>query len=160
MGISTRQKVAAAVRFLATGCSFDDLDDRYRMGETTLRETVKRFCINIQSIYTSHHLRPPNKEDLEKLLKVSEGQGWPGMLGSLDCSHYRWKNCPVAWAGQFEGHKDGPTIILEAIADSSGRIWHAYFGMPGSHNDINVLESSPLFYDAMTGILFIVITIL
>ena len=95
MGISTRQKVAAAVRFLATGSSFDDLDDRYRMGETTLRETVKRFCINIQSIYTSHHLRPPNKEDLEKLLKVSEGQGWPGMLGSLDCSHYRWKNCPV-----------------------------------------------------------------
>ena len=24
-------------------------------------------------------------------------------------------------------------------------IWHAYFGMPGSHNDINVLDTSPLF---------------
>ena len=24
-------------------------------------------------------------------------------------------------------------------------IWHAYFGLPGSHNDINVLDRSPLF---------------
>ena len=30
-------------------------------------------------------------------------------------------------------------------------IWHAYFGMPGSHNDINVLDTSPLFKNLLNG---------
>jgi hypothetical protein len=38
-----------------------------------------------------------------------------------------------------------PTIILEVVASNDLWIWHAFFGMPGSHNDINVLHRSPLF---------------
>jgi hypothetical protein len=38
-----------------------------------------------------------------------------------------------------------PTIILEAVASHDLWIWHDNFGMPGSHNDINVLDHSPLF---------------
>ncbi|XP_024978420.1 uncharacterized protein LOC112515737 [Cynara cardunculus var. scolymus] len=34
---------------------------------------------------------------------------------------------------------------LVANADYDFWIWHAYFGLPGSNNDINVLESSHLF---------------
>ena len=32
-----------------------------------------------------------------------------------------------------------------------GRIWHCFFGMPGANNDINVLENSTLFRDALNG---------
>jgi hypothetical protein len=32
------------------------------------------------------------------------------------------------------------SIILEAIADQSLWIWHAFFGTVGSNNDINVLQ--------------------
>ena len=74
------------------------------------------------------------------------------MLGSLDCMHWRWKNCPTAWAGQYSGRSGAPTIILEAVADYDLWIWHAYFGMPGSNNDINVLESSRLFSNLTQGI--------
>lgn len=38
-----------------------------------------------------------------------------------------------------------PTIILEVVAWNDLWIWHAYFGMPVSHNDLNVLHRSPLF---------------
>ena len=39
------------------------------------------------------------------------------MFASLDCMHYEWKNCPVAWQG-VSGEKDGKkSIILEAVAD-------------------------------------------
>ena len=41
--------------------------------------------------------------------------------------------------GMSRGHKKVPTIILEAVASKDLWIWHAFFGMPGSHNDINVL---------------------
>jgi hypothetical protein len=49
------------------------------------------------------------------------------------------------------GHKGKPTIILEAVATQDLRIWHVYFGLPGSHNDINVLQCSPVFYDVANG---------
>ncbi|XP_075478760.1 uncharacterized protein LOC142519605 [Primulina tabacum] len=66
--------------------------------------------------------------------------------------HWRWKNCSTAWAGQYAGRSGSPTIILEAVADYDIWIWHAYFGMPGTNNDINVLESSSLFSNLAQGI--------
>ena len=51
----------------------------------------------------------------------------------------------------YVGHVREPTIILEAIASYDLWIWHAFFGMPGSHNDINVLERSFLFTDLAEG---------
>ncbi len=41
--------------------------------------------------------------------------------------------------------------MLEAVATYDLWIWHAFFGMPGSHNDINVLDWSPLFSDLTNG---------
>lgn len=73
------------------------------------------------------------------------------MLGSLDCMHWKWQNCPTAWAGQFAGHSGSPTIILEVVADYDLWIWHAYFVLPGSNNDINVLKSSNLFSKLAQG---------
>jgi hypothetical protein len=51
----------------------------------------------------------------------------------------------------YKGHKGKPTLILEAVATQDLRIWHAFFGLPGSHNDINVLQRSPVFDDLANG---------
>ena len=45
----------------------------------------------------------------------------------------------------YFGHIHEPTIILEAVASYDLWIWHAFFGLQGSHNDINVLEHSNVF---------------
>ncbi|XP_073153647.1 uncharacterized protein [Henckelia pumila] len=74
------------------------------------------------------------------------------MLGSLDFMHWKWKNFPTAWAGQYAGRSGSPKIILEAVADYDIWIWHAYFVMPGTNNDINVLEASGLFSKLAQGI--------
>jgi hypothetical protein len=42
-------------------------------------------------------------------------------------------------------------MILEAVASKDLHIWHAYFGMPGSCNDINVLHRSPVFSSYVQG---------
>jgi hypothetical protein len=65
--------------------------------------------------------------------------------------HWKWKNYPKAWHGQFMGRGKDATIILEAVAYHETWIWHAYFGMPGSCNDINVLDWSPLFAKLENG---------
>ncbi|KAJ6824636.1 putative nuclease HARBI1 [Iris pallida] len=92
-----------------------------------------------------------------KTAKKRRRRGFPGMLGSLDCMHWAWKNCPTAWAGHYSGRHGGPTIILEAVASYDLWIWHAYFGLPGSNNDINVLQSSNLFDELAQGKLLLLI---
>uniref|UniRef100_A0A452ZBF8 DDE Tnp4 domain-containing protein n=1 Tax=Aegilops tauschii subsp. strangulata TaxID=200361 RepID=A0A452ZBF8_AEGTS len=51
----------------------------------------------------------------------------------------------------FKGHVSEPTMILEAVASQDLWIWHAYFGLPGSLNDINVLQRSPVFTKLAEG---------
>lgn len=65
--------------------------------------------------------------------------------------HWQWKNCPAGWAGQFQGKEKKTTIVLEAVASKSLRIWHAFVGTPGALNDINVLNRSPLFDSYVDG---------
>ncbi len=65
--------------------------------------------------------------------------------------HWRWKSCPSAWSVQFTGKENEPTIILKDVATYDLWIWHAFFGMPGSHNNINVLDRSSRFSDLVNG---------
>ena len=42
-------------------------------------------------------------------------------------------------------------MILEPVATQDLWIWHTFFGMPGTHNDINVLQCSPVFAKLVEG---------
>nr|XP_043633511.1 uncharacterized protein LOC122604705 [Erigeron canadensis] len=76
----------------------------------------------------------------------------PGMLGSLDCTHVEWRYCPRSLKGQYtRGDHKVPTIMIEAVASQDLWIWHSFFGPPGSNNDINVLNQSPLYDTVRNG---------
>ena len=152
LGLSTLQKVTVVFRMLAYGLPADATDEYVKIGESTALESLKKFCRAVVEVFAERYLRTPTANDIARLLYIGEQRGFPGMLGSLDCMHWKWKNCPTAWAGQYAGRYGSPTIILEAVADYDLWIWHAYFGMPGTNNDINVLESSHLFSNLAQGI--------
>ena len=143
--------MTAALRMLAYGMSADSLDEYVRIGETTTIQCVKRFCQGVVQIFGPEYLRSPNEADISRLLRKANQRGFPGMLGSLDCMHWVWKNCPSAYHGMYTGHVHRPTIVLEAVASYDLWIWHAFFGMPGSNNDINVLDASNLFANLRKG---------
>ena len=138
-GFTPKQKVACSIRMLTSGVSAEEIDDKFRMGKSTALLTLKQFCETVCEVF-ANSLREPNANDIDRLLDESKRQAWPGCLGSIDCMHWKWKNCPTAWSGQFKGKEGAPTIVLEAIADSNCRFWHFFFGVPGSLNDINVLQ--------------------
>ncbi|XP_047335771.1 uncharacterized protein LOC124939333 [Impatiens glandulifera] len=134
LGLSPIQKITAAFRMLAYGVPADATNEYIRIGESTAIESMKRFCRAMVEIFSEQYLRRPTSNDISRLLYVGQKRGFPGMLGSLDCRSGK------------------PTINLEAVADYDLWIWHAYFGLPGTNNDINVLESSHLFSDLTQGI--------
>ncbi|XP_010232218.2 uncharacterized protein LOC100822948 [Brachypodium distachyon] len=151
-GLSPLQKCTTVIRQLAYGTPADMLDEYLKIGESTAIECIQNFVEGVIDIFGAEYLRRPNTEDTERLLHISESRGFPGMLGSLDCMHWHWERCPEAWMGQFtRGDKGFPTLILEAVASQDLWVWHAYFGVAGSNNDINVLNQSPLFVEHLRG---------
>lgn len=151
LGFNIYQKCTSALRQLAYGCAADSFDEYLHMGQQTSYDCLDNFCKCVFHLYSTEYLRKPNLHDVQRLhAKHAEMHGFPGMLGSIDCMHWPWKNCPVAWKGQYtRGDHGHPTIMLEAVASYDMWIWHAYFGPAGSNNDINVLNQSDLFRDLL-----------
>ncbi|XP_021732696.1 uncharacterized protein LOC110699510 [Chenopodium quinoa] len=151
-GASALQKCTAALRLLAYGTATDSVDDYLRISASLARDSLQHFVEGVVSYFSDDYLRRPNEEDMARLLRDGERRGFPGMMGSIDCIHWRWKNCPLrlntlAMEELFSRRANKPTLILEAVASQDLLIWHASFGTPGRCNDINVLDRSPLFND-------------
>lgn len=114
LGLHPVQKIASALRMLAYGGAADLNDEYFRLSESTSLEALKEFCNSIISLYDSEFRRQPTVEDIKRLTKINAKRGFPGMLGSLDCMHWCWKNCPAAWKGQFQG-KEKVSLLLIVI---------------------------------------------
>ncbi|CAL8153400.1 unnamed protein product [Prunus armeniaca] len=132
LGLFPEQKLTAALRMLAYGASTEQVDEIVRMGKSTILECLVRFCDAVENLYTREYLRKPTPRDLQRLLQKVEARDFPGMIGSIDCIDY----------GNRKGQK---SIILEAVASFNCWVWHAFFGVVGSQNDLNVLGQSSVF---------------
>nr|GEV25305.1 hypothetical protein [Tanacetum cinerariifolium] len=109
---------------MAYGAVPDALDEYLQMGATTARTSLQMFCKVVMELY-----------------------------GSIDRTCWPWENCPVACKAQFYrgDHGPDPFILLEAKASNDLWIWHAFVGVSGMNNDVNVLRQSPFFNDLKPG---------
>ena len=112
---------------------------------------MKHFVKAVQGPYEATYLRKPTREDLLQQMEINRRRGWPGMFDSLDCMHYIWKNCPKAWQGYYQNRDHERTIVLEADANQSLWIWHAFLETPSSNNDLTILDHSPLLQNYLRG---------
>ncbi|CAL2270189.1 unnamed protein product, partial [Prunus armeniaca] len=121
-----KQKLTAVFRMLAYGCSADTINEYLRLGESIALKCLRKFCSVIEAVCGQWYLRLQNPADLYRLLHMASHRLFPSMLGSLDCMHWEWENCPTAWACQFTGYKHKPAVILEPVASYDTWMWHAF----------------------------------
>ncbi|KAI3497107.1 hypothetical protein L1887_39491 [Cichorium endivia] len=116
-GFTGLQKCTSAIRQLGGGSTPDSLDEYLNMSERTSRESLYNFCSGVVQLYGAEYMRRPTSSDIQLLYAAHEAKhGFPGMLGSIDYTHWDWRSCPTYLRGQYmRGDHRYPTIILEAL---------------------------------------------
>ncbi|XP_042423546.1 uncharacterized protein LOC122011206 [Zingiber officinale] len=106
-----------------------------------------------KKVFEAQYLRRPNVADIQHLLEMHEQRyGFPDMLGSLDCMHWQWKNCPhrlerpVYSRRSWRPNNCARSRSIFGLVDMACLFWDCM-----SRNDINVLNESPLFNDVLQG---------
>ena len=154
MSNAPQVKLVAALKMAAYGESFVAWQDYCQMGESTARECFSKLMNSLvdDDYFSSVYLRRMSKADARNVERLHALMyGVRGCLGCLDVMLVPWGNCPSELKGQYQGRNKIPMIALESACDYNLWIWHYFFGAPGSLNDINVWEQSPLLHDMTHG---------
>ena len=141
-GVEPRIALLASLRCLGYGQAGPHIGPWLDMGRTTTDKYLRRSCKELKEAYGSL-LEPWQK--WRRAIRVNEAaHSLPGMLGSIDCTHFWWHSCPMALRALFSGRDGSPSFVLEAVCDHGLYIHHRNFGNPGSNNDVTVLNMGPI----------------
>eukprot|EP00918_Siedleckia_nematoides_P086696 GHVU01190804.1.p1 GENE.GHVU01190804.1~~GHVU01190804.1.p1 ORF type:complete len:434 (+),score=50.46 GHVU01190804.1:139-1440(+) len=143
-GASPELQLTVALRILAYDLPFDAMDEMFDISKSSAHVYLIRVMMGLVRVYREEWLRQPRPEETAALELQNRRRGFPGMIGSIDCMLCYWDMCPAAWAGAYTGRAKRPTLVLEAVASESRRVWHYYFGLPGACNDLNAFDASPV----------------
>jgi Plant transposon protein len=98
VGPSLEVKVLLPLKVLAYGVAPDAFADYFQMSVTQSVLCCRQFYNIIPALFGEEFNWSPTSADLININKLHQRvHGVNGMLGSLDCMHTYWKNCPVAW---------------------------------------------------------------
>jgi len=78
----------------AYGILVDYVNEYLKISESTAMECMKNFTATIIQVFGEEYLRRPTQVDVDRLLQVAKARDFPSILGSIDCIHWEWKNCP------------------------------------------------------------------
>ena len=141
--ITTEERLALTLRFLATGDSQQSLSFSFRIGKATVSRIMAETCDTIYEVLKDAYLSVPKTKD--DWLKISQDfeEKWnmPHAVGCIDCKHIRIE-CPKLTGTQYYNYKCFFSIVLMAICDANYCFTVIDIGQYGSNNDSGILASS------------------
>ena len=144
IGASNMQKLVAAIRQLAYGTCSDHVHEYTGVAQKTATKALEKFCRWIIRTYSDEFLNSWGEAEIKAEMEVNAKRGFPGMMGSIDCTHWQWKCCPVAWQGMYQDRNHVRSIVAEAICGHDMYFYQVYVGLPGSLNDIAIMGQTTM----------------
>ena len=125
---------------LASGVTFKDVAAMSGMSISTAETSFHHFCEKFSEGLWETWVTLPVGDDLKKVEEIYRKCGLPGAVGSLDCTHFKWDNCPWSEHRVHTGKEGYPSVVVEAMCDHAGRITAATKSYPGAKNDQTVIS--------------------
>lgn len=126
-----------ALRYLGRGWTFDDIVESTHISAETHRCFFERFLeFGSTVLYSKYVTTPQNSEEARTHMIEFEKAGFPGCIGSCDCTHITTEKCQYNLKNNHTGrNKKNTTRTFNLTANHRRRILHTTKGGPGRWND-------------------------
>ena len=140
--VPLRLKLCAALRHLATGHSFDGLEESFKMSAQTMRDFFWGTFIPwmMARKYEENVYAPRNMDELQEVCEEYDYAGFPGCCGSVDGVHVLWYGFKSGARADFVGKEKQPTLVFGVTVDHRYRIMHVTSAHAGTTNDKFVIR--------------------
>ena len=94
---------------------------------------------------------PTTDEQFEFVVGEYSARGLPGCVGSIDCVHVGWDQCPNQYHSLYTGKEGFPSVAYEVICTSRKFIQSVSAGHPGSRNDKHIVRTDDSVMQLLEG---------
>jgi hypothetical protein len=136
--------VLGALRFVATGCTYDALDELTCVAGETHRVFIRDIFTSWGRHAAKEHIRlPVTDEEIRHVTGMYERSGCPGCIGSVDCVHIVWDKCNAGMRSLCCGKEKVPTLVFEVVCSHTKRILHVSKWFGGTVSDKTIAKIDP-----------------
>lgn len=113
------------------------------VGESTCLQLFHAFIRGMVKYFFKDTVKPPTGERLKVVMDTYARLGYPGAVGSIDCTHIFWNKCPVAMSNLCRGKDKFPSLSFEVVVDHKGFIHSCTDGFVGTCSDKLIVVNDP-----------------
>lgn len=110
------------------------------MSEQTIQRVFHEFTARFSKDFFPRHVKFPEGADRERVLEEYADVGFPGCIGSADCTHVRWMSAPNSARHSYKGKEGYTTVAFEAVCDHNLRCLGCTGAYPGAMNDKTIVR--------------------
>ncbi|XP_066590600.1 uncharacterized protein [Prorops nasuta] len=142
--ISSVERLAVCVRFLATGDSFKTISYSFRIGHSTVGEIVKATCRTIVDILMEEVMPQPSEEIWRNIARDFENLwNFPNCIGAIDGKHVVIE-APANTGSIYFNYKHTFSIVLLALVDVRYKFIFVDVGSYGRNSDGGIFAKTNL----------------
>lgn len=129
--------VLGALRYLGRGWTFDDIEEQTAISQEVHRIFFHRFIdFCSTTLYSQFVLTPVDLPEAQSNMTEYAVAGFPGCIGSCDCTHVTTERCQYRLKNNHLGPKSSHTTrTFNLTCNHRRRILHSTTGGPGRWND-------------------------
>jgi Plant transposon protein len=103
-GVPLELKILGALRMSAKGCSFDAIAELSGMSIATMQNFFHQFWAKFNENFREEWIvYPTTAVEAAGSLEIYRRLGFPGAVGSVDCTHVLWGRCPAQHHSAYSG---------------------------------------------------------
>jgi hypothetical protein len=143
-------KLLIVLRIMGRDAVADDCAELSFVGESTCHTIFKQFVTAYSDIFYPIYVAFPRGEEMNDVMETYRRLGFPGCVGSIDCTHVKWAACHKDKKWKATGKEGFPTLSFQAMSHDR-KCMHISIAFLGSYNDITISKNDEAVQEMVAG---------